>query len=169
MPAPRKLKTMPEEVKVQLSQVERIKAYFEDSYELDDDDQAYLHKIDLVFKVVHADDNINDARAKLKHLFPELNLTGINLLIKNAQAIYANFFDINEEVMKVMQEQRRMKIYHAALRSGDTQAANAALTAIDKLHGLYLKKPKGAKINIPLPVVRRTADPAALKNLNKDD
>lgn len=164
----RKVKPMPEKVAKQLSAAERIKAHFESSYELSDEDQEYLHDIDLAFRVTFGEPDRNDAREKIKHLFPKKTPLEIQHLIRDVGQIYGDYFEVSKTVMKVLQEKRHMRVYQDSCRQGEMSAANRALTAIDKLYDLYTPDKNKAKAR-KLPAVRRTNDPKALETITGTD
>jgi len=161
-------KTMPEEARQQLSQVERIKAHFDDGYFLEQEDEQYLEQIDIAFRVVYAEENQRAARAKIKRLFPDLSTKEIGKLIEDATFVYADFFDITKKAMRIIQEKRYNRLYELCIRNDEYGAAERVLGKIDKLHDLY-SPDKGSMINARLPIVRRTNNPAALSILTHDE
>ena len=155
---------MPQEAKDQLSQIERLAAYYNDSYELDDEDAQYLERLDICFKMIHAEEERESAREKIRKLFSLQNPEAVTRLIDDCMSLYGDFFRINNEVMRVIQEKRHTLAYMKAQRDGEHAAAIRALQSIDKLYGLYGTRPD-APVDTKLPRTVRTSDPVALKKL----
>ena len=160
---------MPLEVRKELSQVERILAHYSDSYELDEQDAAYLDQLDQVFKIIHGEEDRDDAREKIKHLFELQSPKEITRIIDDTMAVYGDFFSMTKEAMRVIQEKRHTRLYQAAMRNGEYASANKALKAIDDLHDLYKFTGGRSQANTRLPRVRRTTDPDALRTITKDE
>ena len=157
-------KIMPDEVKEQLSQVERLQAYYNDSYELDEEDAKYLEQLDITFKMIHAEEERESAREKIRKLFNLREPAAVTQLIDDCLSLYGDFFRINNEVMRVIQEKRHTRAYMRAQRDGEHSAAIRALQSIDKLYDLYGTK-VAAPVEKKLPKVKLTSNVSALKKL----
>jgi hypothetical protein len=155
------MKQLSEEAYSELDQVERILAHFHDNYELSEEDDAFLKQVNIVFKIIHHDEDEGSARKKIKTLLGE----GVKAkkIIDACTQIYGDFFTINQAAMRIIQEKRHERVYEAAMRNQDHPAAERALAAIDKLHRLYEKADSLPISSRKLPKIVRTADPAALK------
>jgi len=160
---------MPAEVAEVLTRVERIQAHFNDQYQLHDEDIEYLDKISTVFKIIHAEDERDLARGKIKQLYPDLSPAHIKNLIDDAMDVFGDFFEMNSDAMRIIQEKRHQRVYEAAMRAEDYPAAGRALKSIDQLYDLYNPKKTGRASTTKLPLVRRTSDPTALKKLTGDE
>lgn len=156
------MKQLTEEAYKELNQVERILAHFHDNYELSEEDEAFLKQVNLVFKVVHQDEDEGSARKKITALLGKGNHK--NLLDACTQ-VYGDFFMINQAAMRIIQEKRHERLYEAAMRNMDYPAAERALAAIDKLHRLYEKADSLPISSRKLPKVTRTQDPIALRSI----
>lgn len=165
----RQLKIMPIEVRKELSQVERCLAYYSDGYELDEQDAAYLDQLDQVFKIIHGQEDRDEAREKIKHLFELEEPKQIKKIIEDTMAVYGDFFTMSKEAMRIIQEKRHTRIYMGAVRNGEYASANKALKAIDDLYDLYKPDPSGSTANTRLPRVLRTTDPAALATITNEE
>lgn len=158
------MKKLPNEAIEDLTFSERIIAHFEDNYEVLEEDQVRFNQVNVAFKVIHGSDNDEYARRKLKVLFPELDTQKLTRIINDSVEIYGDFFVVNSNAMRVIQEKRHERVYESAMRHGDHAAAERALGAIDKLHRLYMSTAVSAP-STRLPKTRRTSDPQALQKL----
>jgi hypothetical protein len=161
-------KIMPEEAIQDMTRAERILAHYQDNYELHEDDRPYFDMINVAFKVIHADEDRDLSRRKLNQLFPQLRGKKMSRLIADVAFVYGEFYDINRQAMRIIQEKRHERVYESAMRAGEYAAAERALKAIDELHRLYEHKADLPNVHRKLKKVRRTTDPAALDQLKKD-
>jgi hypothetical protein len=155
-------KIMPSEAAAQLNQIERILAHLQDDYALSEEDSLYLDKLNMVFKIIHGEEDRDLARKKITMQFGAGNH---KKLIDDCTAVYGDFFIVNRVAMRIIQEKRHERVYEAAMRNQDYPAAERALKAIDQLYRLYEKNddvPLGGR---RLPKVKRTANPEALENI----
>ncbi len=145
-----------------MSIVERIKAYYDNQYKLNEEDEAYLEKLNMVFKCIHNEERQDVARQKINILLGKGNHQRI---INHTVAVYGDFFEMNKDVMRIIQEKRHQRLYESALRAEEFAAAERALKAIDQLYHLYSKDSGMRVASTSLPRTRRTSNPEALKGL----
>jgi len=158
-------KKMPPEAAAELDQVERIIAHLEENYELLEQDEEYFDRINLVFKLIHGEEKRDVARKKITAVLGKGNHTKI---MDDCVRVYGDFFIINTAAMRVIQEKRHERVYEAAMKAQDFQAAERALKAIDQLHRLYTRTGDMPITNRKLPKVKLVTDPAALENIAAD-
>lgn len=164
-----KYKEMPEEVARILSQTERIQAHFNDQYELSEEDAKYLDKVNTVFAIIHGESDNDMAREKIRVVFKMDGNKQISDLVNAARLIYGDFFEMNRDVMRIIQEKRHQRTYEAAMRNADYPAAERALKSIDQLYQLYQRGTDTSRANTALPQTRRTSNTGALKKLTDGD
>lgn len=148
----------------ELTQAERIILHLKEGYELDDTDAMYFKKVNMAFKVIHGEEADDAVRTKINILFPDLSTKEKGQLISDVTMVYGDFFTINQDAMRIIQEMRHERVYEAALAAGDYSSAERAANAIDKLvKDAALSQ--GAPLSRKLRKIRRTSDPSALNNL----
>lgn len=159
---------MPDEI-LELSVAERILAHIQEQYDLPEEDAAYLNNVNAAFKIIHGEEDKENISTKLKMMFGHLGNKKIEQLVDDVTFIYGDFFVINQAAMRVIQERRHERVFEAAMKDNDFQAAERAAKAIDQLHRLYDVRDKLPSTSRKLPKVRRTTNPQALKKLTGTD
>lgn len=154
-------KKMSKEVAESLTQVERIIAHLENGYELLEDDHAYFDQISMAFRIIFAAETQQKARQKIVAVIGKQ--PNLKKLIDDTVAVFGDFFLVNKNAMRVIQEKRHMYIHNKAIASDDLATAEKALVAIDKLYYLYDKEDKLPASSRKLPIVKRSSDPHVLQ------
>lgn len=152
-----------------LTQVERIQAHFDDGLLLDEADVEYLNAINMVFKIIHNEENHDASRRKLRALMPNKTAEQLAKMIEDAMQVYGDFFRMSVEATRVIQVKAHQRVYEGALLAGDFATADTVLNRIDKLLGLHEANPAVNSVSKKLPTVRRTTDVAALKTITGHD
>ncbi len=152
-------KRMPQEVINELSQVERIQAHIQDNYELLSEDESYYQVLEKVFILVFKKSYRRQATTTVRSYFPEYNPVE---LLDHTITVFGDFFEVNKQAKRYLQEQRHLRIYNKCMEQKEYFTAEAALSSIDKLYGLYDTSDMGQEIGeLPGPL-KRSSNPALL-------
>lgn len=157
-------KKMPSEAAEQLTQVERLMAHINDGYEVLPEDAAYFEEISQTFRIIFDAETPEQARRKMVAILGKKR--NLSKLIDDTVAVYGDFFLINKNALRVIQEKRHLYVYKRALADGDNASAEKALTAIDKLYHLYSKEDELPTSAQKLPKIERSSDPRILELQN---
>lgn len=158
-------KIMPAEVAEELTQIERLVAHIENGYALYPEDRERMELLSQCFRIIYDCETPEKARRKLTAFFDKsLDLA---LLVDETTLVFGDFFKINKDALRIIQEKRHLDVYRMAMQSCDYDAAERALGSIDKLYLLYDKNDKEPYKDTKLPIVRRSSDPEVFRNQQK--
>lgn len=152
-------KKMPKSVANDMTQVERIVAHVENGYELLEEDIEYFEEINQAFRIIFSAESPDQARSRLRAFFKFGKGTLINKVIDDTTTVYGNFFVVNKNALRVIQEKRHLAMYHRALRDNNLEVAQKSLVSIERLYLMYTREEESTSTSRKLPRVRRSSDP----------
>jgi len=158
-------KILPPEVAEELTQIERLVAHIDNGYALLDEDRERMEVLGQCFRIIYDCESPEKARRKMMAFFSsDIDLAK---LVDDTTLVFGDFFKINKDALRVIQEKRHLDVYRMAISAENYDAAERALAAIDKLYLLYDKNDTEPYKDTKLPVVRRTSDPKAFHEQQK--
>lgn len=167
-------KEMPDSVAEEMTQIERLVAHVENGYKIREEDEEYFETINMAFRVIFAADSPDQARKRINGLFlTKTSPKFVTKIIDDVTVIYGDFFEVNKNALRVIQEKRHLSLYHRALREDNIEVAEKALAAIDRLYLLHSPSEGTSSKRRKLPKIKRTSDPGVFieqqKLLNGED